>query len=533
MDARAVIEKIAGKTIPPDTKFMDVWSSWYRGEVQDFHNDRIYNGDNYIDVRRKSLGMAKQVCESWANLLLNERVEIVVPESVSDYINAVFNDNNFWVKGNEGVERSFALGLGAFVINVNGIEIGERSEVIKKTEAAKISIEFVNRYKITPITIENKNIVECAFTSVNSDTTNVVVHMRDDKGEYRITNVVLDNEGKIIQRYVIPTKSKIPYFQIIRPNISSNILAAGYDNELGMSVYANSIDTLKAIDNKYDAFDSEYVLGRKKIFVSSEFMNMRTVDGQKRPIFDPYNTLYQILPETTGQQKPTIEDKSGDLRYEAYVQGLNTELNILSMKCGLGESYYRMNPSGVVTATQVMSENSTLFRSLKKHELLLENALRNLVKVIIQATNEFTTVKLEDIKDDEIKIVFDDSIIEDKGAEMERDKADVASGLMSKVEYRMKWYGEDEKTAQESIRKYMIADEYQKYINLVVSGVMSPKKMIMSLYGTTDGYEDEIAYITEMISASPITDMNPLYQGDETGGQQEEDLGNPGEDDES
>lgn len=520
MDARAIIEMLAGKPIPPDTKYMDVWSSWYRGEVQDFHNDRIYNGENYIDVRRKSLGMGKQVCESWANLLLNERCDIVIPNK--EKLDTILNDNNFWVKGNEGVERSFALGIGAFVVSVGGLEIGERSQVIKK-DKAKIKIEFVNRYKITPLTVENRNIVECAFTSVNSDTTNVVVHKRNDDMTYKIINVVLNNEGKMIEKYVIETKSTVPYFQIIRPNISSNILAAGYDNEIGMSIFANSIDTLKAIDNKYDAFDNEYVLGRKRIHVSTEFFNMRDVNGNKRPIFDPYNTLYQILPETTGEQKPTIEDKSGDLRYEAYVQGINTELNILSMKCGLGEAYYRMNGNGVATATQVISDNSTLFRSLKKHEILLENALRNLVKAIVSASNEFTSDPLGEIKDDEIKIVFDDSIIEDKGAKMLRDKADVAQGLMSKVEYRMKWYGEDEETALAYIRKYMVADEYAKYMSLVVSGVMSPETMIKNIYGTTEGYEKEIAYIYEQISAPEMPSMDALYKGDEVGNESQED----------
>jgi hypothetical protein len=187
------------------------------------------------------------------------------------------------------------------------------------------------------------------------------------------------------------------------------------------------------------------------------------------------------------------------------------------MKCGLGESYYRMNATGAVTATQVMSENSTLFRTLKKHEILIENVLRNLVKAVVHASNEFTNNPLGDIKDDEIKIVFDDSIIEDKGAEMTRDKADVASGLMSKVEYRMKWYGEDELTAQETIRKYMIADEYVKYMPLVTSGVMSPERMIECIYGTVAGHEKEIEYIYEQLSAPAMPDMNPLYEGDETG----------------
>ena len=32
---------------------------------------------------------------------------------------------------------------------------------------------------------------------------------------------------------------------------------------------------------------------------------------------------------------------------------------------------------------------------------------------------------------------------------MRRDREDMAAGVLSKVEYRMKWYGEDEDTAEE------------------------------------------------------------------------------------
>ncbi len=516
MDAREYIKNITGKPPLADSIFMQDWASWYKGDVVDFHNYRIYNGTNYIDARRKTLGMAKQVCESWANLLMNERCDINVPDAIKPKLDDILNANNFWLKANEGIERTFALGLGALVVNVNGIEVGDRSGIIKK-DKAKISVDFVNRYKILPITVENKNIVECAFVTSNSDTEYVVVHKREADGKYTIHNAVL-SDGKIINEYDFNTKSTIPFYQIVRPNLSSNILMAGYDNEIGMSVFANSIDTLKAIDNKYDAFDNEYVLGRKRVFVKSDLFNHMTDPNntsQKVPVFDPYNALYQVLPDNYSDGKPLIEDKSGDLRAEAYITGLNTELNILSMKCGLGETYYKMNGSGVATATQVITENSTLFRSIKKHEILLENVLRNLVKVVIHASNEFTTTPLGVITDEEIKIVFDDSIIEDKGAEMDRDKADVSSGLMSKIEYRVKWYGEDEDTALANIRKYMVAEEYTKYMSAVIQGVMSPETMIKLIYGTTEGYEEEIAYIHGQLNANVEPDMEMLYKGAE------------------
>ena len=63
----------------------------------------------------------------------------------------------------------------------------------------------------------------------------------------------------------------------------------------------------------------------------------------------------------------------------------------------------------------------------------------------------------------------------------------------------------------------MIADEYAKYMPLVTSGVMSPERMIECIYGTVVGHEKEIEYIYEQLSAPAMPDMNPLYEGDETG----------------
>ena len=77
-----------------------------------------------------------------------------------------------------------------------------------------------------------------------------------------------------------------PFFWIMRPNISSNIMTDLNDEELGMSIFANSIDTLKAIDSKYDGFDWEFVLGRKKVFVSAEAWTRSMKDGKPQKTFD-------------------------------------------------------------------------------------------------------------------------------------------------------------------------------------------------------------------------------------------------------
>ena len=34
---------------------------------------------------------------------------------------------------------------------------------------------------------------------------------------------------------------------------------------MGLSVYANAVDEMKDVDTKYDSYENEFVLGRKRI----------------------------------------------------------------------------------------------------------------------------------------------------------------------------------------------------------------------------------------------------------------------------
>ena len=148
-----------------------------------------------------------------------------------------------------------------------------------------------------------------------------------------------------------------------------------------------------------------------------------------------------------GNTDGKVKDESGVLRIAEHMQGLNNTLDMLSMKCGLGETYYKFDGGIAATGnTRSLAKRTTLYRNIKKHEILLEDALVNILYAVVYAQKEFTNVQIEDVKKEDIKISFDDSIIEDKGAELDRDKGLVASGLMSRVEFRMRWFNEDEDT---------------------------------------------------------------------------------------
>ena len=122
----------------------------------------------------------------------------------------------------------------------------------------------------------------------------------------------------------------------------------------------------------------------------------------------------------------------------------------LSLKCGFGTERYKFDSSGVKTATEVISENSDMYRMIKKHEIILEDALKELVHIIIRLGIVLGNTLNPDT---EITIDFDDSIIEDKDAERTCDRQDVSMGAMSLYEYRMKWYAENEAKAKAAVQQ--------------------------------------------------------------------------------
>ena len=120
MTIESIIKEVTGKDLVNLNELTDTWLQYYKGNVAKFHQFNEYNGSKNITRRRKTLNMPKKVCEDWANLLLNEKTDVVVgDDKQQDKLWELLDNVRFWVKGNEGVEKTFALGTGAFVESVD------------------------------------------------------------------------------------------------------------------------------------------------------------------------------------------------------------------------------------------------------------------------------------------------------------------------------------------------------------------------------------------------------------------------------
>ena len=441
MTIESIIKEVTGKDVVALTDLTDLWLQYYKGDVLKFHEFQEYNGIKNIKRRRKTLNMPKKICEDWANLLLNEKTDVIVgDDKQQDALWELLDKVNFWTKGNQGVEKSFALGTGAFVETADG--------------NGNVRLQFVNGAKIYPITFDQEKITECAFINANSRTTIIQMHLLDNEGNYNIRTIIYEKElngtnedlGRLTYDDVFETGSRLAWYQILKPNIVNNV---DINSPMGISIYANALDVLQGVDLAYDGFCEEMRLGRSRIFVNKQLV--RYDENGQTKTFDNNESGFYYGGEAENA-KP-FEFYSPTLRTESYFNGINNALNLLSSKVGFGENHYRFDKGGITTATQVISENSEMFRSLKKHEIILNEVIINACKALMYIHNTFTGDSFKFDLDANIEVKFDDSIIEDKETMKMTDRQDVNMGVMSKVEYRMKWYNEDEKTAKQKIAK--------------------------------------------------------------------------------
>lgn len=440
---------------------IELWESWYKGKVDSFHSYKVYNGKNSINCTRLTLSMAKKVCEDWAGLLMNEKVKITLSGKKEQlFLNSVLADNNFLVKANEAQEKKAAYGTVAYVPYLENVIVDKKGRIIKP---GKIRFNYIPALGIFPLSWDNSQISECAFVTDIVRIVNrksqlfkyVQLHIKDTNGLYVIKNVIFLNEnGNLQQRELneVPgfetispkvfTNSKQKRFVIDRLNICNNIEDSA---PMGISVFANSIDILKAIDTVFDSYNNEFVLGKRRIMVKEETLR-EEIDGTK--VYDPNDVVFYQLPGDANDEN-FIEPIEVSIRANEHELAMQNRLNLLSSSVGLGDRFYRFDSGGVATATQVISENSTLFRTLKKHEIILQKSIVELVKIVLTMGKETLDSTLN--PDIEVTIDFDDSIIEDKAAEYQRDKEMLSMGILRPEEFRAKYLNEDLERARANL----------------------------------------------------------------------------------
>ena len=394
---------------------------------------------------------------------VNEDGVIVNPDPLKGFIDDVLRKNAFGEKLQELIEQGMALG-GAAIKVWHDVRRDREGNELPETGAIRLGYCMADQF--VPLAWDNAQITEGVFISRRARKgwyyTRLEWH-RWDGETYTITNELYKADmqrganadsqdilgircptAELAELYpglepetVVPVEESL--FSYFRTPIANNI---DDNSPLGVSIYANALETLHAIDICYDSFVTEFRLGKKKIIVPARFLRA-VVDpqtGRQVRYFDPNDETYVGVADDDGTAG--IHDISVELRVEEHVAALNALLSILCLQIGFSATTFSFDAqNGLKTATEVVSENSKTYKTIKtvQNQLrpMLEHMVRNIIDVAVLYGMQWQGQSVERLAAGgyEVKITFDDGVTQDRQTNLNEGVMLVNSGLLSKFTF--------------------------------------------------------------------------------------------------
>jgi A118 family predicted phage portal protein len=449
------------------------WKWLYRGYYEAWH---LIPAPTVADPRAKRkmfyLNLSKAVCQELAGMVWTDQTDVTVStagftptearpvDPLQKYVESVLKKNNFNVKMLESIEQAAAMGGCALKV-WRDVKRDDNGNEIPGTE--KINIGYCMADQFIPTAWDNAEITEACFITRIAKAGYYYTRLEWHKwtGEtYFVTNELYrsemyrlgSNEPQDILGVRVPLATIYPLlneeteirgieaslFSYFRTPVANNV---DDNSPLGVSIYANAMETLHALDICFDSFVREFRLGKKRIIVPARMIKS-VIDpqtGEMRRFFDATDETYEAL-STDDPDSLKIQDNSVELRVEEHVAAMNAFLNIFCLQIGLSAGTFSFDiKGGLKTATEVVSENSKTYKTVKNFQNMIRPAVTRLVDNIIAVASlyEMTTEDGQSIAElakggYEINVGMDDGITQDRQTNIDEGMALVGAGLMSK-----------------------------------------------------------------------------------------------------
>ena len=460
-----------------------VWKALYRGLYKDWHVVPVTAVGAKPGQTRQlfRLNTAKAVSAELASLVWGEEAQFSVstngwveqknedgvvtnPDPLAAFVEDVLRKNAFGEKLQELIEQGLALGGSAIKVwaeperrGANDGEDGEPTRVIR--------LGYCMADQFVPLAWDNARVTEGVFISRRARKgwyyTRLEWH-RWNGETYVITNELYKSEMQrgalagmnqdilgircptaelqemfpgLEPETVVPVEESL--FSYFRTPIANNI---DDNSPLGVSIYANALETLHAIDICYDSFVTEFRLGKKKIIVPARFLRMVTdpQTGRQVRYFDPNDETYVGVADDDGTTG--VHDISMELRVEEHVAALNALLSILCLQIGFSANTFSFDEhqGGIKTATEVVSENSKTYKTIRtvQNQLvpMLEHLVRSIIDVAVLYGMQWNGQSVESLAAGgyEVKVTFDDGVTQDRQTNLNEGVMLAGAGILSK-----------------------------------------------------------------------------------------------------
>lgn len=452
---------------------IEEWESMYKGEAPWIH-------DNV-----KSLGLPAMIASEKARMAtLEMQIKITGDNERADFIKTQF-EKKFLPKIRENLE--YGIALGGFIVKPY-VTLGAGGYVLE--------FSFVNAEHFYPLAFSpSGRIIEAAFVDriLTKDTiySKVEHHKLIDNNKVQVSNFAYKKSSDLAGTYnytdtelgtPIPL-SEVPEWASLEPVVVINdldtLLFAYFkmpqanhidlESPLGVSGFSRAEQLIQDADEQYSNLLWEFEGGQLAVDVDRTAFNvLKDKNGQ-----DVYSLpkmqdrlFRRNMDLGSGDDGSFYQVFSPALRDSSILNGLNSILMHIEDVTDLSRGTISMvSYTEARTATELKILKQRSYAANRDIQKELERVMVKTFEIMDKYCDLYKIVPSGKF---EVAYAWDDSIIVDKDQERQVDLLDVQGGLMSKVEYRMKWFGETEDQATEAVNK--IFEQQKKDMELQMIG---------------------------------------------------------------
>lgn len=412
-----------------------------------------------------SINVTKMAARRLASIIFNEQCTITLGDAdANELIGQVLADNDFYNQYEEKLEEAIALGGGAIRPYVDN---------------DKIKLAWVNASQFYPLHSDSNGIDEAAIASQTTTTENnmnvyytlLEFHEWNPDGTYNITNELYRSENintvgiqvplntldeyKNLQPQVTLTGLTKPLFAYFKAPGANN---KQLDSPLGLGLVDNSKKIIDAINQTHDSYYWEVKMGQRRVAVPAEMLKPGTtfgndeVDQLRPPVFDPEENVFVQM---YGDEEMKITDLTSPIRNDQYQATMNFFLEEFENAIGLSQGTFTSTPSGIQTATEVVTNNSMTYQTRSSYLTQVSKQINGLIIAILELMEcgeLFDDGKARwagDPESVETNVDFADGVFTDKNTQFTQDSQAVTMGVMPKKRFLMRNFSLDEEQADQ------------------------------------------------------------------------------------
>lgn len=458
-------------------------------KAKDYFQDNLPKVEYYAmgsKCKRKlnSINMLKMASQRLASLIFNEQCSIKVDDDkLQNILNLIFRRENFYTSFETQLEKGIALGSLA---------------VRPYVEDDKIKLSYADATDAYPLKANTLKVDEIALSrrlqKIENDVavyyTLLEFHQwgdktTDDQGNvyrpYIITNELYRSTDPNVVGDQVPLNTIDEYanlqpqstFQHLEKPLFAFYRNAGANNKnfvspLGIGLCDNFWHTVDDINATHDGFAWDVKTGYRRVVIPKTWVrrqteiNGRPVPSDQQMYWDPKDSVF-VPVNVRNDDSSAFKDLAIQIRVQQYTQSMDFFLREFENEIGFSQGTFTTTPSGVQTATEVVTNNSMTYQTRSSYLTQVEKMIDQLVWAIaelLETPEVWSDQKPRwtgDIDNLTITPDFNDGVFVDQEAQRNSDLQAVQAGIMPKVEFIVRNYGKTHEEAEQWLNE--IQDE--------------------------------------------------------------------------